>query len=113
MPDSLCRIAALSSNIGVGLLSAKLIGGDFLENLLFKLMGDFELFTSARSINNIAVKDKRISYRVPAIIKYFFEEILQQLALYLSNAFNVLKGCSYSLYSQGLSPSCELKEPYG
>jgi hypothetical protein len=113
MLDSLCRTATLSSNIGVGLLSAKLISGDFLKDLLFKLINNFELFISTRSINNVAVEDKRINYRVPATIKRFFKEILQRLALHLSNTFDALKGCSHSLHSQGLSPGCELKEPHG
>jgi hypothetical protein len=42
-PDSLSRAAALSGNIGVGLLSTKLIGGNFLKNSLFKLVGNFNL----------------------------------------------------------------------
>jgi hypothetical protein len=110
--DALYRIAAFSSNIGRGLLSTKLIGGNFLKDSLFKLASDFRLSTGVRSINKVAVKDKRIGFRMLATIKGPFNNILQQLALYLSNAFNILKGCSYSLYSQGLSPSCELKEPY-
>jgi len=108
--DALCRIAVFSSNIGRGLLSTKLICGDFLKDSLFKLASNFKLFTSARSINKVAVKDKRISFRVPATIKSFFNNILQRSALYLSNAFNIFKGSSYSLYGQGLSPSCELKK---
>ena len=110
--DALCRIAIFSSNIGRGLLSTKLIGGNFLKDLLFKLASNFRLSTSARSINKVAVKDKRVGFRVPATIKGFFNNILQQSALYLSDTFNILKGCSYSLYGQGLSPSCKLKEPY-
>lgn len=109
----MCRTAALSSNIGAGLLSAKSIGSDFFEDSLFKLTGNFKLFTSARSVNKVAIKDKRIGFRVPATIKGFFKEILQRSALYLSDAFDALKSCSYSLHSQGLSPSCELKEPHG
>jgi hypothetical protein len=111
-PDALCRTAAFSSNIGRGLLSTKSIGGDFLKDSLFKLASNFKLSTGARSINNVAVEDKRIGFRVPATIKGFFKDKLQQSTLYLSDAFNVLKGCSYSLHSQGLSPSCELKEPH-
>jgi hypothetical protein len=42
-PDSLSRAAALSGNIGAGLLSTKSIGGDFLKNSLFELAGDFNL----------------------------------------------------------------------
>ena len=84
------RIAVFSSNIGRGLLSTKLIGGDFLKNSLFKLISNFRLFTRARSINKVAVKDKRISFRVLAIIKGFFKDKLQRLTLYLSNAFNIL-----------------------
>ena len=99
MPDSLCRIAVLSSNISVGLLSAKSINNNFFKDLLFKLTGNFKLFTSIRSINNIAIKDKRIGYKIPAMIKYFFKEILQRSVLYLSDAFNTLKGYSHSLYS--------------
>ena len=41
--NSLSKTAALSGNIGIGLLSTKLIGGDFLKNSLFKLMGNFNL----------------------------------------------------------------------
>ena len=111
--DTLCRTATFSSNIGRGLLSTKSIGGDFLKDSLFKLASDFGLSTSARSINKVAIEDKRIGFRVPATIKGFFDDILQRSALYLSNTFNVLKGCSYGLYGQGLSPGCELKEPHG
>ena len=75
-PDALYRTAVFSSNIGGGLLSTKLIGGDFLKDSLFKLASNFRLFTSARSINKVAVKDKRISFRVPATIKGFFKDIL-------------------------------------
>ena len=92
------RIAVFSSNIGKGLLSTKLIGGDFLKNSLFKLASNFRLSTGARSINEVAVKDKRISFRVLATIKGFFKDKLQRSTLYLSNAFNILKGYSYSLY---------------
>jgi len=94
----LWRIAVFSSNIGKGLLSTKLIGGDFLKNSLFKLASNFRLSTGARSINEVAVKDKRISFRVLATIKGFFKDKLQRSTLYLSNAFNILKGYSYSLY---------------
>jgi hypothetical protein len=52
---ALYRIAAFSSNIGRGLLSTKLTGGDFLKDSLFELIGDFRLFTGARSINKVAV----------------------------------------------------------
>ena len=110
--DALCRTATFSSNIGKRLLSTKSIGGDFLKDSLFKLASDFGLSTGARSINKVAIKDKRISFRVPATIKGFFEDKLQRSTLYLSDAFNMLKGCSYSLHGQGLSPSCELKEPH-
>ena len=75
-------------------------------------MSNFRLSTSVRSINKVAVKDKRISFRVPTIIKGFFEDTLQRSTLYLSNAFNMLKDYFYGLYGQGLSPSCELKEPH-
>ena len=111
-PDALYRTAAFSSNIGRGLLSTKLIGGNFFKDSLFKLASDFRLFTKVRSINKVAVKDKRISFKVPAIIKGFFKDKLQRSTLYLSDAFNILKGCFYSLHGQGLSPSCELKEPH-
>jgi len=97
-PDALCKTAAFSSNIGRGLLSTKSISGDFLKDSLFKLASNFRLSTGARSINKVAVKDKRISFRVPAIIKGFFKDKLQRSTLYLSNAFNILKGCSYSLH---------------
>ena len=75
-PDALYRIAAFSSNIGRGLLSTKLISGDFLKDSLFKLASNFRLFTSIRSINKVAVKDKRISFRVLATIKGFFKDKL-------------------------------------
>ena len=39
--NCLGKAAALYSNIGVGLLSAILIGGDLFEDLLFKYAGDF------------------------------------------------------------------------
>ena len=111
-PDALYRTTAFSSNISRGLLSTKSISSNFLKDSLFKLTSDFRLSTGIKSINKVAVKDKRISFRVPTTIKGFFNNILQQSALYLSNTFNVIKGYSYGLYSQGLSPSCELKEPY-
>ena len=41
--DSLSRVAAFSGNIGAGLLSTKLISGNFLKNSLFELAGDFNL----------------------------------------------------------------------
>ena len=41
--DSLSRVAALSGNIGAGLLSTKLIGGNFIKNLLFELTSNFNL----------------------------------------------------------------------
>jgi hypothetical protein len=72
----LYRIAVFSSNIGRGLLSTKLISGNFLKDLLFKLASDFRLFTNIRSINKVAVKDKRIGFRVLAMIKSFFKDIL-------------------------------------
>ena len=50
------RTAILSSNINVGLFSTKSISGNFFKDILFKFTGDFKLFTSAKSINNIAVK---------------------------------------------------------
>ena len=75
-PDALYRTAIFSSNIGGGLLSTKLIGSNFCKDSLFKLMSDFRLFTSIRSINKVAIKDKRISFRVLATIKGFFKDIL-------------------------------------
>ena len=75
-PDTLCRTAAFSSNIGRGLLSTKLISGDFFKDSLFKLISDFRLSTGARSINKVAIEDKRISFKVPATIKGFFEDKL-------------------------------------
>ena len=74
--NALYRTAVFSSNIGGGLLSTKSIGGDFLKDSLFKLASNFRLFTGARSVNKVAVKDKRISFRVPATIKGFFKDIL-------------------------------------
>jgi hypothetical protein len=41
--DSLCRVAALSSNIRAGLLSTILISGDFLKDPLFEFAGNFNL----------------------------------------------------------------------
>ena len=43
LPDGLYRVAALSSNIRVGLLSTILIGGDFLKDPLFEFAGNFNL----------------------------------------------------------------------
>ena len=74
--DALYRIAAFSSNIGGGLLSTKSIGSNFLKDSLFKLASNFRLSTGARSINKVAVEDKRISFKVLATIKGFFEDIL-------------------------------------
>ena len=74
--DALCKIAIFSSNVGRRLLSIKSIGGDFLKNSLFKLASHFRLSTRARSINKVAVKNKRVSFRVLATIKGFFNNIL-------------------------------------
>ena len=75
--DTLYKIAIFGSNIGRGLLSTKLIGGIFFKDLLFKFINNFRLFTGARSINMVAVEDKRISFKIPAIIKGFFKNMLQ------------------------------------
>jgi hypothetical protein len=53
-----------------------LIGSNFFKDLLFKLISNFRLSIRARSINKVAVKDKRISFRVPATIKGFFKDKL-------------------------------------
>ena len=62
MLNSFFRVAILSSNIYGGLLSTILIRGGFLNNLLFKLIGNFNLSSSAKSINNIAIKKERTIY---------------------------------------------------
>ena len=70
--DCLSRVAAFSSNIGTGLFSAILIGGDFLEDLLLKFARIFGFSARIRSVNNIAVNYKGICSRILAIIKGFF-----------------------------------------
>ena len=60
--DSFWGVAALSSNIYGRLLSAILIRGNFLNYSQFKLAVNLNLFSSIRSINNIAVKKERIRY---------------------------------------------------
>ena len=65
------RVAVFSSNISAGLLSPILIGGDFLKDSLFKLVGNFRLSTGTWTVNNIAVNNKRICSRIPTIINRF------------------------------------------
>jgi hypothetical protein len=81
------------------LLSTKSICGDFLENSLVKLTGDFGFSSSARTIDYIAVKNKRASGRVLAMTASPFGEVLQCLAFDFGNAFDMVKGCPHSLHS--------------
>ena len=69
----LSRVAAFGSNIGVGLFSTILIGGNFLKNLLLKFACIFGFSARIRSIDNIAVNYKGIYSRIPAAIKGFFD----------------------------------------
>ena len=54
-------------------LTPILIRGGFLKGLLFKLIGNFRLFTGTRTVNNIAVNNKRIYSRILTIINCFFK----------------------------------------
>ena len=72
LPDCLNGAAAFSSNIGAGLLSTILIGGNLLKDLLLKFIHIFGFSARIRSVNNIAVNYKWICNRVPAVIKGFF-----------------------------------------
>ena len=74
--DSLSRVVAPSGNIGVGFLFTKLISDNFLKNSPFKLAGNFNPQSSAKSINNIPVKNKRTRGRVLATTTGLFKEIL-------------------------------------
>ena len=86
----LYKTAVFNNNIGKILLFIKLIKGDFLQDLPFKFTSNFRLFISARSINKVAIKDKKIGFKMLVTVKGFFKNILQQLVLYLNNAFNTL-----------------------
>jgi len=72
-PDCLSGAAAFGSNIGVGLLSAILIGGDLLKDSLLKFACIFGFSAGMRSVNNVAVNYKGICSRIPAAIKGFFD----------------------------------------
>ena len=72
MLDYLSGAAAFGSNIGVGLFSTILIGGDFLEDLLLKFIYIFGFSARIKSVNNIAINYKGICSRIPAAIKGFF-----------------------------------------
>jgi len=61
-PDGFWGAAALSSNIRGRLLSAISIGGNFLNYSQFKLVVNLNLFSSTRSVNNIAIEKKRTRY---------------------------------------------------
>jgi len=104
------RVAAFGSDISAGLLSPILIGGDFLKDLLFELVGNFRLSTRTWAVNNIAINNKRICSRIPAIINSFCKQILEGALFNQGNALDVLEGGSYSFHGQGLSPSRELME---
>ena len=71
-PDYLSRAAAFSSNIGAGLLSTILIGGDFKDSLL-KFARIFGFSARIRSVNNVAVNYKRICSRILAAINGFLK----------------------------------------
>jgi len=70
--DCLSGVAVFSSNIGAGLLSAILIRGNLLKDLLLKLIYIFSFSARIRSVNNIAVNYKGIYSRIPATIKGLF-----------------------------------------
>ena len=61
-PDGFWGAAALSSNIRGRLLSTILIGGNFLNYSQFKLAVNLNLSSGIRSVNNIAIKKKRIRH---------------------------------------------------
>ena len=88
--NCLNRAAAFSSNIGVGLFSTILIGGDFLEDSLLKFARIFGFSARMRSVNNVAVNYKGICSRIPAAIKGFFNQILKGSTLNFSNIFNLI-----------------------
>jgi len=64
--DGFYGAAVLSSNIRGKLLSAILIGGNFLNYSQFKLAVNLNLSSGTRSVNNIAVEKKRTRHWVPA-----------------------------------------------
>jgi len=66
--DCLSRVAVFGSNIGVGLLSAILIGGNLLKDSLLKFAYIFGFSARIRSFNNVAVNYKGIYSRIPAAI---------------------------------------------
>ena len=71
-PDCLSGVAAFSSNIGAGLLSAILIESNLLKDSLLKFVCIFGFSAKMRSVNNIAVNYKGICSRIPAVIEGFF-----------------------------------------
>ena len=89
-PDCLSRAAAFGSNIGAGLLSTILIGGDLLEDSLLKFARTFGFSARIRSVDNIAVNYKRICSRIPAAINGFLEQILKALTFNFSDIFDLI-----------------------
>jgi hypothetical protein len=110
--DCLSGAAAFGGNIGVGLFSAILIGGNLLKDLLLKFTYTFGFFARMRSVNNVAVNYKGICSRIPAAIKGLFDQILKASMFNFGNIFNLIQGGSHSLYSQGLGPGRNLIEDY-
>ena len=70
MLDYLSKVV-FSSNIGIGFLSAILIG-DNLKDLPLKFAYIFGFSARVKGFNNIAVNYKRICSKIPAIISGFF-----------------------------------------
>jgi hypothetical protein len=60
--DGFYRVATLSSNIRGRLLSAILIGGNFLNYSQFKLAVNLNLSSSIKGVNNIAVEKERTKH---------------------------------------------------
>jgi len=89
-PDCLSRAAAFGSNIGAELLSAILIGGGLLEDLLLKFARIFSFSARMRSVDNVAVNYKGICSRIPAAIEGFFDEILKGLILNFGDIFDLI-----------------------
>ena len=71
--DYLGGAATFSCNRGVRLLSAILIRGDLLKDLLLKFARTFGFSARIRNVNNVAVNYKGIYSRISATIKGFFD----------------------------------------
>jgi hypothetical protein len=92
------RAAALGSNIGAGLLSAKSIHSNFLEDSLFKFAGGFDPPSRAKTIDYTAVKNKRVRGRIPAATASLLEDILQSSVFDFGDMFDMVECRAHSLH---------------